>query len=321
MAGCADYRPVRGEEMDRHSPLAQLEIVAAQHHNIRRFRLREKRRNFVDGLEPLNRSVQVVAKTPSPAFQLIESDRCVWRGHPRKVTRDPRRRTNLLERRESYRYDRCVTHEEHRNERADARGDPPTNLLRLKQQCGASGENRGGQDEGPHRQGQVQLRQRDAAKTCTDDEHAGKKEHAIARAPQRSVRIAAGFTPGMRREQTAGWSRGEYVVIEFEPGDAEESDDHQRPHPKQPFTRLERFASPKPLEYVDAAPGNDGAPGKERAGKCTNVESMVDGTRRELDRLRHIPEVSRQQVTLHELIAKPPLHPQKPGRGGDRDDR
>src|SRR5206468_9208622 len=87
------------------------------------------------------------------------------------------------------------------------------------------------------------------------------------------------------------------------------------------FAGRERFVPSKLLEYVDAAAGDDGAPRKERSGKCTNVEGVVDGTRRELDRLRHIPEISRQQVTLHELIAEPPLHPEKPRRGGDRDRR
>src|SRR5207342_2204233 len=112
----------------------------------------------------------------------------------------------------------------------------------------------------------------------------------------------------------------EDVVIELEPGHAEEAHDDERPEPQQPLPAFDRLIRSEPAENVDAPSDSDDAPWEERAGERADVERVIDRARGELDRLRDVPEIACKQVPLHEFVAESPLHPKKPRGGRERHD-
>src|SRR6187401_879848 len=163
------------------------------------------------------------------------------------------------------------------------------------------------------------MRQRDATKTSTDNQHAGNEEHTVSRPPQSSFAVSGGFAPTVRGQQTACGGCGKDVMIHLEAGNAEESNDDDRPEPQQPFAGFERLISAEPLEGVDCPAGDNDAPRKECPSEGTDVEGVIDSTRGELDWLHDVPQVAGEEVSFDELVAESPLHPDEPRGGGKRD--
>jgi hypothetical protein len=157
------------------------------------------------------------------------------------------------------------------------------------------------------------MRERNPAKTSTDDQHAGDKQHAIPGAPQAVISIARGFAPSVCGQQATCWCGRENVVIQLEAGDAEKTKDHDRPEPAHAFPDLERLVPSKPLEGVEATPSDNCAPWKECSGEGADIERVIDGSRREFDGLSDVPQIASEEISLHELVAKSPLHPDEPG--------
>ena len=161
------------------------------------------------------------------------------------------------------------------------------------------------------------MSESDGTKAAADDQQTRHEQHTVARAPERPVGIPRRFSPGVRGQQATGGRGGKDVVIELETRDAEKAEHDDRPQPQQALTGLDRLVTPQPSEDIDAAAGHDRAPGKERTGERADVEGVIDGARGEFDRLREVPQIAREEISLHELVTKAPLHPQKPRRGGD----